>query len=140
MEATKSLDAILNRKDYKRLTEQLKERVSEIAKLIREKMEELDLQTLELNHIELAICSEGYDWRTYYYLAISYDKYTNASLEDLGQTIHLEKDCPCEINGANNNLGLIFLNHAKDFIEKLGEIEDHKVAAVSKALSETQDL
>ena len=39
----KTLDEILNRNDYVRLTATLKTRVEEIAKRIREKMEELDI-------------------------------------------------------------------------------------------------
>lgn len=39
----KTLDEILNRNDYCRLTETLKEQVEEIAGRIREKMTELDI-------------------------------------------------------------------------------------------------
>lgn len=139
MEDTKSLDAILNRKDYKRLTEQLKERVSEIAKLIRDKMEELDVDTVYGDGLKI-IASKYYAcFGEFDYLTVDHYGDTE-SLEEPGCDYYFAGNFGSHIQGVPNKRALQFLNGAKAIIEQLSEIEDQQVADVSKALAETQDL
>lgn len=139
MEATKSLDAILNRQDYKRLTEQLKERVSEIAKLIHKKMDELDVDTVYGEPFKVMVYSGNSNVGEYSYLAY-YKNETYESLEEPGCHYYYGGDYMCYIKGVSNKRALQFLNSAKKIIEQLSEIEDQKAAEVSKALADTQDL
>lgn len=140
MEATKSLDAILNRQDYKRLTEQLKERVSEIAKLIHNKMDELDVDTVYGHGLKIIIANKySSGCGEFDYLAV--DHYGDPeSLEEPGCDYYYAGDFGSHIKGVSNKRALQFLNGAKAIIEQLSEIEDQQVSDVSKALADNKDL
>lgn len=150
----KSLDAILARNDYKRLTVALKERVEGIARLIREKMEELDIPHDE-DFYEGEICANGVTVRidsvrsnglgSYEFLAIKregeyYGEYFWYSLEDINREYYYARDFNARVRGANSKEALAFLNAAQRLIEGLGEIEDEQVATVEHALCETEDI
>ena len=149
METTKkqqtSLDAILARTDYKRLTEKLKNRVEEIAAKIRMKIVELDIEddtdydgVIGCRGINVAVCKKSSNGFTYSFLAIrSYDDcgcYKWHSLEDIAHSYYYCGDFNKRIEGANNNEALQFLNVARELIEGLGKIEQAKVDAIKKAL------
>ena len=126
----KTLDEILNRNDYVRLTATLKTRAEEIAKRIREKMKDLDISNNddfykgEIGIDDVAVRVKSIKSRAgeYEFLAIKregecYGESSWYSLEDIGK----------EYLGASNKEALAFLNVAKKLIEGLGNIEDERV-------------
>lgn len=152
--SNKSLDAILARDDYKRLTAALKERVEEIAKRIRVKMEELDIPHDE-DFYEGEISANGVTVRidsvhtnscgSYEFLAIKregehYGESSWYSLEDVNRDYNYARDFSAHVCGANNKESLAFLNVAKQLIEGLGEIEQKQAAAVEQSLSEVESI
>ena len=142
----KTLDEILNRNDYVRLSESLKEQTKEIAKRIRTKMEELDINTDSFDNGEIGadgvtVCvkSRKSNAGSYEYLAIKrkgeyYGDGEWYSLEDVGKDYYFAGDFNAEIVGASNKEALAFLNVAKKLIEGLGEVEDKLVNSVQTAL------
>ena len=144
-----SLDAILARDDYKRMTAQLKDKVQDIAHRIYNKMKELDIDdpirvdgvTIERS---IALANVG----AYYYLAIiveydidDYDGYTERhSLEDIGLEYFYGGDITAKVRGASNKEALSFLNAAKDFILALGKIEQKQVADIKQAIKDNEDI
>lgn len=150
----KSLDAILARDDYKRLTVALKERVEYIAKCIREKMDELDIPNDE-DFYEGEICANGVTVRidsvrtnglgSYEFLAIRREgeyrgEYSWYSLEDINREYYYAGDFTARVRGANNKEALAFLNVAKQLIEGLGAVERVNTAIVEKALNDNEDI
>ena len=133
----KTLDEILNRNDYVRLTATLKTRAEEIAKRIREKMKDLDISNNddfykgEIGIDDVAVRVKSIKSRTgeYEFLAIKregecYGESSWYSLEDIGK----------EYLGASNKEALAFLNVAKKLIEGLGNIEGESVKNLQIAL------
>lgn len=142
----KTLDEILNRNDYVRLSESLKEQTKEIAKRIRTKMVELDINNDSFDNGEIGadgvtVCvkSRKSNAGSYEFLAIKRkgDYYGEAewySLEDVGKDYYFAGDFNAEIVGASNKEALAFLNVAKKLIEGLGEVEDKLMNSVQTAL------
>lgn len=149
----KSLEAILARQDYINLTPALKERVEEIAKAIRLKMNDLDLtnriitgtyvrdgKKLRLGVEIKKVSACGY---SDYYLSLSTlysdEAYDGHSLEDVGRSYYYCNDYDAYVKGASYPEALMFLNASASIIEKLGEIETQKVEAVTAALAATAE-
>lgn len=143
----KTLDEILNRNDYVRLSESLKEQTKEIAKRIRRKMEDLDLINddsffngeIGADGVTVCVKSRKSNAGSYEYLAIKrkgeyYGEAEWYSLEDVGKDYYFAGDFNAEIVGASNKEALAFLNVAKKLIEGLGEVEDKLVNNVQTAL------
>lgn len=150
----KSLDSILARNDYKRLTASLKERVEDIAKRIREKMEELDIPHDE-DFYEGEICANGVTVRidsvrtnglgSYEFLAIRregeyHGEYSWYSLEDINREYYYAGDFNARVRGANSKEALAFLNVARQLIEGLGAVERVNTSMVEKALNDTENI
>ena len=147
----KEIYEILNRNDYVRLTAKLKSRVEELAKRIREKMEELDIVNdanfphgeIDINGIVVRIESvRSRNFGEYSFLAIKHkdEHYGNEewySLEDVGKDYYYVGDFTAEVVGASNIDALAFLNVARKLIEKLGNIEDERVNNLQIALKNT---
>lgn len=135
---------ILNRNDYVRLSAKLKSRVEELAKSIREKMEELDIanddnfDTGEIGIEGVVVRVISIKRRTfgeYEYLAIKrdgecYGEEKWYSLEDVGKEYYYAGDFTAKVVGATNKEALAFLNVAKKLIEGLGELEQKRVESV----------
>ena len=144
----KTLDEILNRNDYVRLTATLKTRVEEIAKRIREKMEELDILNddnfdngeIGVNGVVVRVVSiKRQTFGEYKYLSIKregkcYGESSWYSLEDIGKEYYYARDFSAKVVGASNKEALAFLNVAKKLIEGLGNIEDERVNNLQTAL------
>ena len=143
----KTLDEILSRNDYARLTATLRQRVEEIAKRIREKMEDLDIVNDD-NFDNGEIGVDGVVVRVvpikrqtfgeYEYLAIKregecYGEASWYSLEDIGKEYYYAGDFSAKVVGASNKEALAFLNVAKKLIEGLGNIEEKRVNSVQTA-------
>ena len=142
----KTLDEILSRNDYARLTATLKSRVEELAKSIREKMEELDIEndddfdSGEIGIDNVAVRVESIKSRAieYEFLAIKregecYGESSWYSLEDIGKEYYYAGDFTAKVVGATNKEALAFLNVAKKLIEGLGELEQKRVESVKAA-------
>lgn len=146
----KSLEEILARKDYKRMTEQLKDKVQNIAHRICDKMFELDIEeSISVDGVTIkptCVCSNV---GGYLYLAIldnDGDPYMPAeyvrkhSLEDIGHGYYYGGDFTAWVQGASNKEALSFLRAAKDFILKLGEIEQQQAEDIRQAIDENDNI
>lgn len=146
----KSIDEILNRDDYARLTKALKDRTEEIAVKVRRKMNDLDLDEMIINGLTLTVKKYSANQVQYHfdnlaikhYCAVDYDGgyYEYLSLEDINESYYAYDDFKCKIEGASNKQALKFLNSAKKIFENLDEIETQQVNDVTKALEETKDM
>ena len=145
----KTLDAILRRNDYARLTATLKARVEEIAKRIREKMDYLDIADddnfdngeIGIDGVVVRVVSmKRRTFGEYEYLAIKregecHGDYKWYSLEDVGKEYYYAGDFTAKVVGATNKEALAFLNVAKKLIERLGYIEDKRVKSIEATLN-----
>ena len=145
----KTLDAILRRNDYARLTATLKARVEEIAKRIREKMDYLDIADddnfdngeIGIDGVVVRVVSmKRRTFGEYEYLAIKregecHGDYKWYSLEDVGKEYYYAGDFTAKVVGATNKEALAFLNVAKKLIKGLGDIEDERVKSIEAALN-----
>ena len=142
----KEIYEILNRNDYVRLTAKLKSQVEELAKRIREKMEDLDIANddnfydgeIGVDAVVVRVVSI----KEYEYLAIKregkcYGESSWYSLEDIGKEYYYAGDFSAKVVGASNKEALAFLNVAKKLIEGLGNIEDERVNNLQTALKNT---
>ena len=147
----KEIYEILNRNDYVRLTAKLKSRVEELAKRIREKMEDLDIANdddfdngeIGVDGVVVRVVSiKRQTFGEYEYLSIKregecYGESSWYSLEDIGKEYYYSGDFSAKVVGASNKEALAFLNVAKKLIEKLGNIEDERVNNLQIALKNT---
>lgn len=145
----KTLDEILRRNDYARLTATLKARVEEIAKRIREKMDYLDISDddnfdngeIGIDGVVVRVVSmKRRTFGEYEYLAIKregecHGDYKWYSLEDVGKEYYYAGDFTAKVVGATNKEALAFLNVAKKLIERLGYIEDKRVKSIEATLN-----
>ena len=147
----KSIDEIINRDDYTRLTKTLKVRTEEIAVKVRRKMNDLDLDKIDIDGLTLTVKKYSADYGQYHSDKLSierpcidddYDReYTEyLSLEDINESYYLAGDYKCRITGASNKDALKFLNSAKKIFEYLDDTESEQVNDVTKALEETKDM
>lgn len=146
----KTIDEILKRDDYARLTKTLKDRTEEIAVKVRRKMNALDLDEIYIEGLTLIVKEYSADHGQYHFDNLSIkrhciDDYNEVSdvyvsLEDINESYYAYNDYYCKIEGANNKDALKFLNAAKKIFEYLDEIETQQVNDVTKALEETKDM
>ena len=146
----KSIDEIINRDDYTRLTKTLKDRTEEIAVKVRRKMNDLDLDTIKVDGLTLTVKKYSANQGQYHfdnlsikrYCTVDYDGgyYEYLSLEDINESYYAYDDFKCKIEGATAKQALKFLNAAKKIFENLDEIETQQVNDVTKALEETKDM
>ena len=146
----KTIDEILKRDDYARLTKTLKTRTEEIAVKVRRKMNDLDLDEIYIEGMTLIVKEYSADHGQYHFDNLSikqycavdydggYDEYL--SLEDINESYYAYDDFNCKIEGASTKQALKFLNAAKKIFENLDEIETQQVNDVNKALEETKDM
>lgn len=157
----KTIDEILNRNDYQRMTVQLKERVQEIAFRMRLKLVELDLEDEEVgvavkgmngcnaDYVAVryaSVCSNSCG--SYDYLGIDVsdneDKRNGCtclhSLEDINKDYYYAQDFTAHVRGASNKEALRFLNAAPQLFKLLDEIEEKQVQVVKDALEKTKNL
>lgn len=145
---TVDLNKILARDDYKRMTENLKSVVEEVAEKIRMKMDELDIDggddfdsgEIGADGIVVRVISVssncGYTKR---FLGIKrypeeYGHAYYASLEDINDTYYYTGDFHARIYGATNKEALAFLNVAKKLIEGLGELEQKQADEIQQTI------
>lgn len=136
----KTLDEILKREDYKRLTSEMTERVYDIAIKIRRKMHSLDIKELTVDGLKIRDCKRRSNVDNYVFLAVVDNEDYEDSLYDINDSGYLHNDYSCWINGATNKEALAFLNRARKIIEYLGEKEEEKVKVIQQAMADTADL
>lgn len=136
----KTLDEILKREDYKRLTSEMAERVCDIAIKIRRKMHSLDIKELTVDGLKIRDCKRRSNVDSFVFLAVVDNEDYEGSLYDINDSGYLHNDYSCYINGATNKEALAFLNRARKIIEYLGEKEEEKVKAIQQAMADTADL
>lgn len=136
----KTLDEILKREDYKRLTSEMAERVYDIAIKIRRKMHSLDIKELTVDGLKIRDCKRRSNVDSYVFLAVVDNEDYEDSLYDINDSGYLHNDYSCYINGATNKEALAFLNRARKIIEYLGEKEEEKVKVIQQAMADTEDL
>ena len=140
------LNQILARDDYKRMTESLKEKVFDVARSIRRKMDELDVSDnyieggLTADGVSVVIAHLGYGDSGYYDCLVMQSRNEDFEfpvwhcLEDVGNV--RQEDRGYFVDGeATNKERLAFLNVSKKLIIKLGEIEKENVEIVQNALN-----
>ena len=142
------LNQTLARDDYKRMTAALKEKTEEVAKRIRQKMDELDIiDDEDFDKGEIGVdnivvrtikvqSNSGFNRE---FLGIKryeegYHHAYYASLEDINSTYYFCGDFNARIYGATNKEAIAFLNVAAKLIEGLGEIEQKQVNNIQKVL------
>lgn len=142
------LNQILARDDYKRMTAALKEKTEEVAKRIRQKMDELDIiDDDDFDKGEIGVdnivvrtikvqSNSGFNRE---FLGIKryeegYHHAYYASLEDINGTYYFCGDFNARIYGATNKEAIAFLNVAAKLIEGLGEIEQKQANNIQKVL------
>lgn len=142
-----SLDEILARKDYMRMTEQLKDKVEYIAHRICDKMFELDIEeSLSVDGVTIKPTSVCSNMGGYLFLAIldnasMQEQYISRhSLEDIGRGYYYGGDFTAWVQGASNKEALSFLHAAKDIILKLGEIEQMQANEIKQAIDENDNI
>lgn len=136
----KTLDEILKREDYKRLTSEMAERVYDIAIKIRRKMHSLDIKELTVDGLKIRDCKRRSNVDSYVFLAVVDNEDYEDSLYDINDSGYLHNDYSCYINGATNKEALAFLNRARKIVEYLGEKEEEKVKVIQQAMADTADL
>ena len=137
-----SLEEILARKDYIRMTEQLKEKVEYIAHRICDKMFDLDIEeSLSVDGVTIRPTSVCSNVGGYLFLAILNNDYVMGhSLEDIGKGYYYGGDFTAWVQGASNKEALSFLHAAKDIILKLGEIEQKQAEDIRQAIDENDNI
>lgn len=145
-----SLDEILARKDYIRMTELLKDKVEYIAHRICDKMFELDIEeSLSVDGVTIIPTSVCSNVGGYLFLAIldndgdpsmPEQNSRRHSLEDIGLGYYYGGDLTAWVQGASNKEALSFLHAAKDFILKLGEIEQKQAEDIRQAVDENDNI
>ena len=127
----KTIDEILKRDDYARLTKAMKDRTEEIAVKVRHKMQDLDLDTIKVDGLTLTVKEYSADYGQYHSDKLSIERHCiddyneeyneYVSLEDINESYYLAGDYKCRITGASNKEALKFLNAAKKIIEYLDD-------------------
>lgn len=145
-----NLNEILARDDYKRMTENLKSITEEIARAIRKKMDELEIENnTNFDNGEIGVddvvvkvitvkSNSGFN-RSFLGIKRNQGRPHHvyyASLEDINFTYRFCGDFNALIYGATNKEALAFLNVSAKMIKGLGEVEQHQVDEIQKVLDE----
>lgn len=143
------INKILERQDYSRMTKSLREKCNQVAEAISKKMKDLELDGTDDGLFVKGIkmfCVDGWlyihtpeeeninDYRDYC------SEYRPVSTVVIYKEFDVDGVGHFDIFPCSNKRALEFLNNAVAIIEKLGEIEQEKVDAISKALEATEKL
>jgi len=135
----KTLQQIIERDDYKRLSRNLANKVEELAEIIIKKMEELDIDELG----ELAIIKKSSSYFTQKYLVMKKDYYyqsgvlnvcRNSTLGNGRIGFYYAGDFSQWVDFATNQQALYFLSNFKKYMELLDEVESRKTAEIEACM------
>lgn len=133
-----TLDEILARDTYQKLTPVLRGRAREIAGRIKNKMLSIEVNEIALNGISLCIMRGRTNYGYYEYLAIANNSKFYCVDGAFSGYIHGDYNHPC--SAASNEDVLSFLSNARGFIEALGKIETEKARTLRGALEDSGKL
>lgn len=136
----KTLEEIIERNDYKKISENLANKVEELADKITQKMVDLDIKELD----DLEVFEVRGQHFSQYFLRIAFpDRYSgvlnickNSTYGNSRSGEYFANDFNCWINFAKNKDALYFLNNLQRYLSLLDETETEKVREAEKALSE----
>lgn len=145
---TVDLNKVLARDDYKRMTENLKSVVEEVAVKIRKKMDELDIinntefDNGEIGFGNVVVRSESVRSNSGFtreFLAIKRVDEKNGfttwrSLNDIEGTYYFCGDFNAKIYGASRKEALAFLNVARYLIIGLGKVEQKQADEIQQTI------
>lgn len=140
----KTIDEIINRNDYVKLNEALRERTLELAEIVLKKMQELDVKYIDDFDLRIVkySCNAGF---SQHHLCVvdqnlgEYD-YENARSLEASSSYYFCGDFNCWIQAASSKDGLNFLNNARSIFAYLDELENEKCNDIETALMETANL
>ena len=136
-----------NNETYKELTKKLAERSAEVARIIKKKMIELDIQNDSefedgkfvfyyglIEYIMIRVEKVEVWGKPIEYLAIlrtGHDDNGKAaefwkSLEHLNRTLCWDGEPDVEIDGASNKEAIVFLNHANEIYDYLSKLKERR--------------
>lgn len=128
---------VIKRTDYKRLSSKLVDKAEGIARAIRNKM-------LQLGYL-YASCNDGF--------GVYVDTvYTNlgkvhclkidgsGSLEYIDKDFYAYGDYDAHVTGCTRQEALVFLNHAREILQVLSDVETEQVNAIEEALKGVEGL
>lgn len=125
------------------MTESLREKCNQVAETISKKMKDLELdgtdEGLFVNGIKL-FCVDGWLYIHTPGEGDSFSEYSPVSTVSIYKNFYVDGVGHFDSFPCSNKRALKFLNNAVAIIEKLGEIEQEKVDAISKALEATEKL
>lgn len=148
------LNKILARDNYKRMTKNLKQVTEEVAKRIRIKIDELDIENNsdfdkgEIGTEDVVVriitvkSNSGYETS---FLGIKRHEEENdhsyyASLEDINDSYYFCGDFTAKIYGATSKEALSFLNASAKLIQGLGEIEQRQTEEIQKIIDNISNV
>jgi hypothetical protein len=129
----RTLEEIINRQDYTKLTYDLNKRVQQLAKVVRNKMVELDLYELKNYYYQIRTLHSSCG--DYSFLGNEYGE----SLEDNGDYYYCG-DYNARVYAASNRSKLGFLNNVKSILQELDETETRQVEEINKAIDGTKEI
>lgn len=136
-----------NNETYEELTNKLAERSAEVARIIKKKMIELDIQNDSefedgkfeffyslLQYITIRVEKVEVYGKPIEYLAILCTEYDDngkavefwKSLEHLNRTLCWDGEPDVEIDGANNKEAIVFLNCANEIYDYLSKLKERR--------------
>lgn len=154
-----------NNETYKELTNKLAERSADVARLIRKKMIELDIQNDSefedglINYFIIRVEKVEVYGKPIEYLAILFKEHDDngktvefwKSLEHLNQTLCWYGGPVVEIYGASNKEAIVFLNHANEIYDYLSKLKERRekenarkkkreISEIKKVIKKTDSL
>lgn len=132
----KTVDEIINREDYIKLNEALKNRSIQIAKMIRGLMYELEISEIG----DYRICNVSSNGCSEDYLSIAVDGSPEYHSLEHEKSFRYANDFHCWIEKATGQERLQFLNCAKVLFEKIDNMKTQRCHEIENALSETESL
>lgn len=122
----KTIEEIINRNDYVRLNKSLTNRVEEIATLIADKMEELDMAFHQDHWHKVGDCV--------FSCMLDRDDHPHIYLPND------ERGYWDNVEYSSSDKKVIFLNHARRIFEWLSSKEDELCKSINAAIEQTNDL
>lgn len=133
----KTLDEIINNEHYTRLNAQLVQRSIELAGIIRQAMQDAEIDEISRYAVRTISSNAGYSDTSLYITAV---KGTEAGRETL--YFNLEKsassyfcnDLHCWIEAAKGRARLTFLRDARSLLDEIDAIKQRRIADIEDAL------
>ena len=136
----KKLQQIIDRKDYERMTEKLRNHTEEFAEIVRRKMRELGLTDEYEPSKGIVITLKEGKTRVGYYSYLAFVKDGICYCLDGRFDGYIHGDFNHYAKAANNAMCLLFLNAARNILEWLSNIETEKTEEIEQAVSDYENI